>query len=186
MRKNLAFGVVMATCGAMLTIPAQVGAQHNNSDRAWPPMMALTAGACQNRTIENDPRSDIPFEMNRQFGSILIRAQVNGQPATLLVDTGSSRTILSSDFVRLSPLLLEPAPTPVKGSGLVGNAGWFKATMEVGGVSWAKREVLVMNGIRDISNSLNERIDGILGQDILKEFRSVLIDFKHHRLLLLC
>jgi hypothetical protein len=57
--------------------------------------------------------------------------------------------------------------------------------MEVGGVSWTKREVLVMNGIRDISNSLNERIDGILGQDILKEFRSVLIDFKHHRLLLL-
>jgi hypothetical protein len=57
--------------------------------------------------------------------------------------------------------------------------------MEVGGVSWTKREVLVMNGIRDISNSLNERIDGILGQDILKEFRSVLIDFKQHRLRLL-
>jgi hypothetical protein len=183
MRKNLAFGVVMATCGAMLTIPAQLGAQHNsNTDRPWPPMLALTAGGCQNRTIEND----IPFEMNRQFGSILIRAQVNGQPATLLVDTGSSRTILSSDFVRLSPLLLESAHTPLKGSGLVGNAASFKATMEVGGVSWTKREVLVMNGIRDISNSLNERIDGILGQDILKEFRSVLIDFKHHRLLLLC
>jgi hypothetical protein len=54
MTKNLAFGVVMAICGAMLTIPAQLGAQHNNNtDRAWPPMLALTAGACQNRTIEN-------------------------------------------------------------------------------------------------------------------------------------
>jgi hypothetical protein len=184
--RTLAFGVVMATCGAMLTIPAQVGAQHNNTDRAWPPMMALTAGACQNRTIENDPKSDIPFEMNRQFGSILIRARVNGQPVTLLVDTGSSHTILSSDFLRLSPLLLKPAHPPLKGSGLVGNARWFEATMEVGGVSWAKREVLVMDSIRDLSNSLNQRIDGILGQDILKEFRSVLIDFKQHRLLLLC
>lgn len=182
MTKNLA-SIVMATFSVMLTIPAQLGAQHyNNTDRVWPPMLASTVGACQNRTIENG----IPFQINRQFGSILIRAQVNGQPATLLVDTGSSRTILSSDFVRLSPLLLEPAHTPLKGSGLVGNAGWFKTTMEVGGISWAKREVLVMDGIRDVSNSLNERIDGILGQDILREFRSVLIDFKHHRLLLLC
>jgi Aspartyl protease len=183
MTKNLVFGALMATCGAMLTMPPQVGAQHSsNTDRLWPTMLALTAGGCQNQPIENA----IPFKMNGQFGSILIRAHVNEQPATLLVDTGSSRTILSSDFVRHSPLLLDPAPTPLKGSGLVGNAGRFKATMEVGGVSWAKREVLVMSGIQDISNSLNERIDGILGQDILKEFRSVLIDFKHHRLLLFC
>jgi hypothetical protein len=165
-----------------MTIPVPVSAQRN--DGAKPHILELWARGNQNQIFQTDPRSDIPFEINRKFGSILIRAQVNGQPVTLLVDTGTSRTILSSDLVRLNPLLLDPAGSPLKGSGLVGSAASSTATMEVGKVLWVKREVLVMNGIRDLSNSLEQQVDGILGEDILKEFDSVLIDFKHHRLLL--
>ena len=50
---------------------------------------------------------EIPFELNRQFGSILVRVRVNGEPAILLVDTGSSHTILSGNILGVNPLLLE-------------------------------------------------------------------------------
>ena len=41
-----------------------------------------------------------------------------------------------------------------------------------------------MSDFQEISNSMKRRIDGILGEDVLKEFDSVVIDFKHHRLVL--
>jgi hypothetical protein len=39
-----------------------------------------------------------------------------------------------------------------------------------------------MNDFQEISNSMQRRVDGILGEDILREFDSLVIDFKHHRL----
>jgi hypothetical protein len=60
-----------------------------------------------------------------------------------------------------------------------------KATVEVGTITWPDRRVLVMNDFDEISNSMKRRVDGILGEDVLKEFDVVAIDFKHHRLVLL-
>lgn len=134
---------------------------------------------------EKASHSGIPFEVNRDFGSILIQAQVNGQPATLVVDTGSSHTILSSELLQVRPLALEHADAPAKGSGYVGTAGWGKATVEVGTLRWPDRKVLVMDDFQQLSNSMKQKVDGILGEDVLKEFDSVVIDFKHRRLFVL-
>jgi Aspartyl protease len=148
--------------------------------------LALTAvGWAQGLPKGDDPQSGIPFEVNRDFGAILIKAQVNGRPATLVVDTGSSHTILSSDLLQGRPLALEHADAPAKGSGWVGTAGWAKATIEVGTIRWQDRRFLVMNDFKEISSSMNRRVDGILGEDVLKDFDFVVIDFKHHRLVLL-
>jgi predicted aspartyl protease len=114
----------------------------------------------------------------------LIKAQVNGRPAKLVVDTGSSHTILSSELLQVRPLALARADAPAKGSGYVGSAGWAKATVEVGTVKWSDHRVLVMNDFQDMSNSLQERVDGIIGADILREFNIVIIDFKNRRLFL--
>ena len=150
---------------------------------AW--LTATALGWSQNLPGEGDPQSGIPFELDRNFGAILIRGQVNRQPATLVVDTGSSHTILSSELLQVRPPALEHADAPAKGSGYVGSAGWAKATLEIGTIRWPDRRVLVMNDFRDMSNSMKQRVDGILGEDVLKEFDSVVIDFKHHRLFLL-
>jgi hypothetical protein len=149
-------------------------------------LMLVAAGSLGAQTLpgEGDLRNGIPFEVNRHFGTILVRAQVNGQAATLLLDTGSSNTILSSELLQVRPLALEHANAPAKGSGYVGNAGWAKATLEVGALRWPDQKVLVMNDLQQISNSMKQRVDGILGEDVLKEFDSVVIDFKHHRLFL--
>ena len=147
-------------------------------------LAAVTVAPGQDISGEGDARSGIPLDVNRYFGSILIRAQVNGHPATLLVDTGSSHTILAAELLQVSPLALEHADAPAKGSGYVGSAAWAKATIEVGTLRWRDRKVLVMNDFQDISNSMKQRVDGILGQDALREFDSVVIDFKHRRLIL--
>jgi hypothetical protein len=147
-------------------------------------LAAAAVGWGQGLPKGGDPQGGIAFEVNRNFGSILIRAQVNRQPATLVVDTGSSHTILSSELLRVRPLALEHANAPAKGSGYVGSAGWAKATLEIGTITWPDRRVLVMNDFQDMSNSMKQKVDGIIGEDVLKEFDFVVIDFKHHRLVL--
>jgi hypothetical protein len=141
-------------------------------------------GWAQAFPTRDDSRTGIPFDVNRNFGAILIRGQVNKQPVTLVVDTGSSHTILSSELLRVRPLALEHADAPAKGSGYVGSAGWAKATIEIGTMTWPDRRVLVMDDFRDLSNSMKQRVDGIVGEDVLKEFDFVVLDFKHHRLVL--
>jgi len=148
-------------------------------------LAVMAVGWGEDLSEKNDSRSGIPFEVNRNFGTILIRAQVNGQPTILVVDTGASHTILSSELLRVRSLALEHADAPAKGSGYVGNAGWARATLEIGTTTWPDRRVLVMDDFRDLSNSMKQRIDGIVGEDVLKEFNSVVLDFKHQRLVLL-
>ena len=41
-----------------------------------------------------------------------------------------------------------------------------------------------MDDLPDISDSVGQRIDGILGEDVLQEFTLVQIDFRHRRLVL--
>lgn len=145
---------------------------------------ASAVGWGQNLPREKESPNGIPFEVNGDFGTILIRAQVNGQPATLIVDTGSSHSILSSELLRVRSLALERADAPAKGSGYVGNAGWAKATLEIGAMTLPDRRILVMGDFQDLSNSLKQRVDGIIGEDVLREFNLVIVDFKHHRLVL--
>jgi hypothetical protein len=114
-----------------------------------------------------------------------VRLEVNGRPATLVVDTGSSHTILSTQFLQLKGLDSDVGANPSKGSGLVGNAAWIKATVKAGNEVWRDHEFLAMGVLPDISNAVGQKIDGIMGEDILKEFAVVEIDFKHRRLFLL-
>ncbi len=146
-------------------------------------MLVVIAAAplrAQTASSGGDRQSGISFEVNRLFGVILIRAEVNGHPATLFLDTGSSNTILSPELVEVRPQVLERAPVFAKGSGYVSTAGWTRATLEVGGLRWQDRMVLVMD-FHEISKSMKQRVDGILGEDVLGEFDSVFIDFKHRR-----
>ncbi len=151
----------------------------------WLLMLAVAAGLRgQGPSVTGDPAGAVPFEVNRQFRAILIRVQVNAQPATMVVDTGSSHTILSSELLHVRPPALQHADAPAKGSGYVGKAAWAQATVEVGAFRWTDRKLLVMDDFQEMSNSMSQRVDGILGEDVLTEFDSILIDFKHHRLFL--
>jgi len=150
-------------------------------------LLGTAVGDCWAQDVSGkcDYPNGIPFEVNRSFGAILIRAQVNGHPVTLVVDTGASHTILSAELLQVRSLALEHARTPAKGSGLVGTAGWARATIEIGAITWQDRQVLVMDDFQDLSNNLKQKVDGIIGEDVLREFDFVALDFKRHRLVLL-
>jgi len=74
--------------------------------------------------------------------------------------------------------------TPSRGSGYVGSAFAVKATLKIGDTFWRDHDFLAMDDLPEISQSLGQRIDGILGQDLLRDFQTVEIDFRHRRLAL--
>lgn len=49
-------------------------------------------------------------------------------------------------------------------------------------MTWTDHKVLVTSDFQDLSSTLKQRVDGIVGEDVLREFRSVVIDFQHHNL----
>jgi hypothetical protein len=147
----------------------------------WLPAPLKVDGASTSNHGSDD---GIPIELTSRFSLVLVRLEVNGRPATLVVDTGSSHTILSTQFLQLKGLDSDVGANPSKGSGLVGNAAWIKATVKVGDEVWRDHEFLAMGVLPDISNAVGQKIDGIMGEDILKEFAVVEIDFRHRRLIL--
>ena len=126
----------------------------------------------------------VPVEVNSRFSLILLKVEVNGEPATFVLDTGSSRTILSTRLARTDRLPSAPKVTPSRGSGYVGSAFAIKATLKIGDTFWRDHDFLAMDDLPEISQSLGQRIDGILGQDLLRDFQTVEIDFRHRRLAL--
>jgi len=79
---------------------------------------------------------------------------------------------------------LKLGETPTKGTGFISTrAYWGKVTLETGTRIWTDHKVLIED-MKNISDTLGQKIDGILGADILNEFQCVEIDFKHQRLVL--
>jgi hypothetical protein len=120
-------------------------------------------------------RTTVPIERSPNFGAILVSVQVNGKPAVLILDTGSNTTILSPEISGLNPAHLPRADPPRKGTGFAGDGRWGQATLIIGTTVWKNKRVLIVD-TKDISRAVRRKIDGILGQDILGEFKYVEIN----------
>lgn len=108
---------------------------------------------------------------------ILVEAKVNGDPATLLLDTGANNTIISA---RLYGNVQAPhVELTSKGPGIVGNALRLHADLEFAGRLLFSQPVSVMN-LGDLPQRLGTQFDGLLGQDILRQFSSVRINYRTH------
>jgi predicted aspartyl protease len=141
-----------------------------------PKTIALLAGlAAQVQGKRSLPPLTVPFEFASGRGSLLIQARVNHQPVLLMIDTGSSHTILRPSVAGLSPS--ESLAKPRIGAGVAGDALGREVTLEVGQRVWPARSVSVM----DLSEALSpykEKIGGLLGLDFLLEFSQVVINLK--------
>ena len=108
---------------------------------------------------------------------ILVDAKIDGRPVTLLVDTGANRTILNAkSFGRASLPVSQPFN---QGAGIIGNALRLRVGLEIANQILFSQHVSVMN-LEDLSKRFGIPFDGLLGQDILDQFRSVRIDYKTH------
>lgn len=147
----------------------QVKADTSLADRQSAPCTSTKTPHCP---------SVLPIEHDAVFGEILVSVRVNGKPAVLILDTGSSTTILSPEASGLDPVNLRRADPPKKGTGFVGDGRWGEATLVTGTRIWKDHRILVQD-MKSITDAMHRKIDGILGQDILGEFKYIVIDFKH-------
>jgi hypothetical protein len=148
------------------------------------PRQAAGQQSQPNSTSKTSHRQTVvPLERSPHFGAILVSANVNGKPAVLILDTGSNTTILSPEISGLNPAHLPRADPPRKGTGFVGDGRWGQATLTIGTTVWKDKRVLVVD-TKDLSRAVQRKIDGILGQDILDEFKYVEINLEEKRLTL--
>jgi predicted aspartyl protease len=126
---------------------------------------------------------EIPFENSRMFGLVLVKVEVNGKPAVLIVDTASNHTIVSSELGDVSARNLDNVAATSKGSGFAGAGVFTKATLKVGPITWRDHKVVAMD-MRAFSRSLGQEADGLLGMDFFSEFELVVVDLKNHKLIL--
>jgi predicted aspartyl protease len=129
-----------------------------------------------------DP-AEVPFEYSRAFGLMLIKVEVNGKPAVMVLDTGSNETIVSPRLVIVKQLSSKNAVAMAKGSGYSGTGVIATALLSIGPLNPKNCQVLVVD-LSDLSKTLGQEVDGILGMSVLKEFEIVSVDLRHHKLVL--
>lgn len=117
----------------------------------------------------------VPFRSVDSF--ILVEARIDGRPITLLVDTGANKTILNAKS--LGRALLSVNKPVNLGAGIAGNALLLRVDLELAPQILFSQPVAVMN-LEELWKSFRIRYDGLLGQDILSQFRSVRFDYKRH------
>jgi len=125
---------------------------------------------------------EIPFEKSNAFGLILVRVQVDGRPALLIVDTASEHTIINPELVRVLPRTIDNAVFTSKGSGFKGAGVFGVTTLKVGPIIWRDHRVVAMD-TRELSRSLGQKIDGLLGIDFFSDFELVTVDLKNRKLI---
>lgn len=136
--------------------------------------MRISGEARQSSGQGTSQRFSVPFEYAEGRGSLLVRVRINQRSALLIVDTGSSHTIVRPAFIGVKPSELA---SPQTGAGVIGDAVGREVTLEVGPQVWQRRRVVVM----DLSRALaeyREQIDGLLGLDFILQFSQVIIAIK--------
>jgi len=126
---------------------------------------------------------EISFEFSRAFGLMLIKMEVNGKPAVMVLDTGSNETFVSPKLVIVKELSLKAAVPMAKGSGYTGTAVVANAFLKVGSLGPKNCQILVMD-VSNLSKSLGQDVDGILGMSVLKDFETVTVDLRHRKLVI--
>jgi len=134
-------------------------------------LVALRGSACA-----LDEPLVIPFETDGARSVILLRAEVYDRPALLILDTGSARTFLRPELVGI-PVDVLPSSPFAEGPGLLARGRWSLATLRLGAKTWPHRRVISIR-FDEVSRAYERQIDGILGQDVLREFRTVTIDYE--------
>jgi hypothetical protein len=119
----------------------------------------------------------IPFRTVQSM--ILVEGKVDGTESTFLLDTGAMGTIVSTRIYR-SHYPLRQIHRNGDGPGLSGESISVRMNLEFGSHRCYAQRIAVMN-LDELSRIIGiKHIDGLLGEDVLREFRSVRIDYKAH------
>jgi Aspartyl protease len=121
----------------------------------------------------------IPFRTAESM--ILVEGKVNDNRVTFLLDTGADNTVISLKALGRQQIFLYALHVNDKGPGMTGNGLRLRADVAFANHVWKSQPVSVMN-VDALTERFRTPIDGILGQDILRQFHSVRIDY-HARMI---
>jgi len=111
---------------------------------------------------------------------ILVEGKVNDDPVIFLLDTGSVGTIVSARKYRVMYFPLHRIQRNAQGAGMNGESVSVRLDLQLGNHRWVAQRVSIMN-LDELSNILGiQHLDGLIGEDLLREFRSVRIDYHAH------
>jgi hypothetical protein len=116
-------------------------------------------------------------------GTILLNARLNGDPIVMILDTGSSHSLFDARAFGMSPAQLQTARLNSRGLGLNADVVWRSANFQIAEQQWNNLPVEVAD-LSKLSKIYGRTIDGILGQDVLRSFDSVQINYKGDCLML--
>jgi hypothetical protein len=119
----------------------------------------------------------LPFRTVRSM--ILVEGEVNGDPVTLLIDTGSMKTIINAKAYRIEYFSLHTARHNPQSPGISGESVAVRLDLKLANHRWVNQPVSIMN-LGELNQLLGAQVDGLLGEDILREFHSVRIDYRSH------
>ena len=119
----------------------------------------------------------IPFRTVQSL--IVVEGKVNGSAATFVLDTGANRTIVSTEIYGDARFNLQRMPHHQGAAGFAGYSLRRSADVGLGDNIWPAQQVSVMD-LDELKQMLHMNFDGLLGQEFLRQFRSVRIDFRAH------
>ena len=119
----------------------------------------------------------IPFRTVQSL--IVVQGKVNGKLATFVLDTGANRTIVSTEIYGNARFELQRMPHRQGAAGFAGYSLRRPADLGLGENVWIAQQVSVMD-LHELKQMLHMDFDGLLGQDFLRQFRSVRIDYRAH------
>jgi predicted aspartyl protease len=121
--------------------------------------------------------SGVSLISDPKTGTILINAKLNGDSIVMILDTGASRSIFDARFFGMSPVQLQVARMNGRGLGLNADIVWRTASFQIADQQWNHQSVEVAD-LSKLSKIYGRTIDGIVGQDVLRSFDSVQINYK--------
>jgi hypothetical protein len=122
------------------------------------------------------PESGVALISDAKTGTILVRAELNQRPVTMILDTGASHSMFDARAFGLSPQQLQMARMKSRGLGLDADVVWQTADFQIADLQWDQKPIEIAD-LSTLSKIYKRTIDGILGQDVLRAFSSVRINY---------
>jgi hypothetical protein len=143
-------------------------------------LLASTVGFSSNNLVAEDllkGSTGVRLISDKGTGTILVDASVNGQPVVMILDTGASHSMFDASVFGLSEMQLQAARMKGRGLGLDADVVWRTADFEIGDEAWKQHPIEVAD-LHLLSKIYGRKIGGIVGQDVLRSFASVQINYK--------
>ena len=126
---------------------------------------------------------EIPFETSPRRSLILIEVRINDHARTFVLDTGSTWTLVNRGIIAVTDIEIRKSMFRNGGSGVVFQGKAISAAVGIGTQTWSDCTVLATD-LDLLTETYGRSIDGVLGQDILRRFDTVLIDYAHKKITL--